>query len=136
MRNTLLASLNATFKGDAVGEAFRNKGKTDICIEKENRAAFVAECKIWNGPKEVPLALRQLDGYLTWRDCKTALIYFVRRKDFFKILDTAENALKTADFIRQCKAIEKNIFDCTMASESNPGQLVQVRVMLFNLYSE
>ena len=39
LRNTLLAALNGTYKGDAVGEAFRNHGKTDICIERENRAA-------------------------------------------------------------------------------------------------
>lgn len=42
LRNTLLASLNATYKGDATGETFRNSGKTDICIERGNRAAFVA----------------------------------------------------------------------------------------------
>ena len=36
LRNTLLATLNATYKGDATGETFRNAGKTDICIEREN----------------------------------------------------------------------------------------------------
>ena len=46
LRNTLLAALNATYKGDATGETFRNRGKTDICIERDNRAAFVAECKM------------------------------------------------------------------------------------------
>ena len=30
LRNVLLASLNATYKGNATGEAFRNNGKTDI----------------------------------------------------------------------------------------------------------
>ena len=39
----------AIFDGRAVGEAFRHKGKTDICVEHENRAAFVAECKMWTG---------------------------------------------------------------------------------------
>lgn len=136
LRNTLLATLNATFKGDAVGEAFRNRGKTDICVEQANRAAFVAECKMWTGPKEVERALSQLDGYLTWRDCKTALIYFVRRKDFLRIATTAEETLNSIDFIRNCKALDKNAFDCVMASASNPGQLVRVRVMLFNLYSD
>jgi hypothetical protein len=49
LRNTLLAALNGMYQGGAVGEAFRNNGKTDICIEKDNRAAFVAECKMWTG---------------------------------------------------------------------------------------
>ena len=30
LRNTLLAALNASYMGDAFGEAFRNNGKTDI----------------------------------------------------------------------------------------------------------
>lgn len=136
LRNTLLATLNATFKGDAVGEAFRNKGKTDICIEQSNRAAFVAECKMWTGQKEVENALSQLDGYLTWRDCKTALIYFVRRKDFLRVTTTAEETLRNISFMRSCRALDKNIFECVMVSTSNPGQLIRVRVMLFNLYSE
>ena len=136
LRNTLLASLNATYKGDATGEAFRNKGKTDICIESDNRAAFVAECKMWTGQKDVALALEQLDSYLTWRDCKTALIYFVRRKDFLSILSTAETTLRTVSSIRQIEIVDKNEFNCCMLSQSNPGQQIQVRVMLFNLFSE
>lgn len=35
LRNTLLAALNGTYLGGAVGEAFRNNGKTDICIEEK-----------------------------------------------------------------------------------------------------
>ena len=135
LRNTLLASLNATYKGDATGETFINAGKTDICIERENRAAFVAECKMWTGQKEVEKAIDQLDSYLTWRDCKTALIYFVRRKDFIKILGTAEEALKGFANMRNVTVIDKNEFECLFLSKANPGQQVRMRVMLFNLYS-
>lgn len=135
LRNTLLAALNATYKGDAMGEAFRNKGKTDICIERENRAAFVAECKMWTGQKELPDAVKQLDSYLTWRDCKTALIYFVRRKDFLSVVTTTETALKAIPAMRQVIKKDANEFKCSFASQSNPGQLVQIRVMLFNLFA-
>ena len=41
----MLTALNTTYKEDAVGKAFGNNDKTDICIERENRSAFVAECK-------------------------------------------------------------------------------------------
>lgn len=136
LRNTLLAALNATYKGDATGETFRNAGKTDICIERENRAAFVAECKMWTGQKEVSSAVFQLDSYLTWRDCKTALIYFVRRKDFLKVLENAENALKTIDGMKRVSSVDKNEFECQLLSRTNPGQLVRIQVMLFNLYTE
>lgn len=134
LRNTLLAALNGTYLGKANGEAFRNAGKTDISIELENRAAFVAECKMWTGQKEVEKAIHQLDSYTTWRDCKTALIYFVRRKDFLKVLDNMKEALKSLDCIRNVREIDKNEFDCMMFSNVNAGQKVQMRVMLFNLY--
>ena len=136
LRNTLLAALNATYKGDATGETFRNKGKTDICIERENRAAFVAECKMWTGQKEVGKAIDQLDGYLTWRDCKTALIYFVRRKEFVKTLESAEAALRAYVGMRNVAALDKNEFECLLLSKTNPGQQIKMRVMLFNLYCE
>lgn len=136
LRNTLLAALNATYKGDATGETFRNAGKTDICIERENRAAFVAECKMWTGQKEVNQAVIQLDSYLTWRDYKTALIYFVRRKDFLKILQSAEDALKNIESMKNVSPVDKNEFKCLYLSKANPGQQIEIRVMLFNLYCE
>lgn len=136
LRNTLLAALNATYKGDATGETFRNRGKTDICIERENRAAFVAECKMWTGQKEVGKAIDQLDGYLTWRDCKTALIYFVKRKDFLKTLDSVEVALRAYDGMRNVLPLDKNEFECLFLSKVNPGQQIKMRVILFNLYCE
>ena len=109
LRNTLLAALNATYKGDATGETFRNRGKTDICIERDNR---------------------------TWRDCKTALIYFVRRKDFLKTLESAEAALRAYDGMRNVVSLDKNEFECLFLSKANPGQQIKMRVMLFNLYCE
>lgn len=136
LRNTLLAALNGTYLGGAVGEAFRNNGKTDICIEEKNRAAFVAECKMWTGQKGIADALKQLDSYLTWRDCKTALIYFVRRKDFLAVLQIAEETLRAIPEMRQVQAMDKNEFKCYMVSTQNPGQQIQVRVMFFNMYAK
>lgn len=136
LRNTLLAALNGTYLGGAVGEAFRNNGKTDICIEEKNRAAFVAECKMWTGQKAVADALKQLDSYLTWRDCKTALILFVRRKDFLAVLQIAEETLRGIPEMRQVQVIDKNEFKCCMVSTQNPGQQVHVRVLLFNMYAK
>lgn len=134
LRNTLLAALNGSYKGIASGEAFRHKGKTDVCIEMENRAAFVAECKMWTGAKGVCKAIKQLDNYLTWRDCKTALIIFVRNKDFLAVLDKAEEALNDMGYIKQIKRIDKNEIKCQFASQANPGQKIHLRVMLFNLH--
>lgn len=134
LRDILLSMLNGTYKGNANGEAFRHKGKTDICIERENRAAFVAECKMWKGKNAVSKAIEQLNSYLTWRDCKTALIYFVRRANFMEILESARTALEEDENIRKIVDVDKNEFDCSYISESKPGQLIKIRVMLFDIY--
>ena len=136
LRNVLLSSLNAWFDGRATGEAFRHKGKTDICIEEKNRAAFVAECKMWTGEKHIAAALSQLDGYTTWRDCKVALIYFVRRKDFVSVTEKAQAHLEVMDEVRDVKILDRNEFRCKMISSVNVGRLMDVRVLLFNLYTE
>ena len=76
LRDIILAHLNGHYQGGATGETFRRVGKTDIRIEDQNRAAFVAECKVWRGAKELTSAVDQLLGYLTWRDCKAAVVIF------------------------------------------------------------
>ena len=91
---------------------------------------------MWTGQKEIVEAVHQLDNYLTWRDCKTALIYFVRRKDFIKVLDKAKEALIAMDGMKNVKEIDRNEFDCLYISKSNVGQQIKIRVMLFNLFSE
>ncbi len=73
LRDLVLGSLNTHFDGGAAGERFRKGGKTDICNEHENRAAFVAECKLWKGKKALNDAMNQLLGYLTWRDTSVQL---------------------------------------------------------------
>ena len=45
LRDIILANLNIYY--NASGETFRRSGKTDINILTEDRAAFIAECKIW-----------------------------------------------------------------------------------------
>lgn len=132
LRNVILTQLNGFYLGQATGETFRKSGKTDIHIEKENRAAFVAECKIWSGQKKIGEAIDQLDHYLTWRDCKTALIFFVRQKSFLQILDTAKSALEALPNMRQVKAIDKNEFDCSYCSQATPGQIIRIRCFFFN----
>ena len=53
IRDLLLVNLNAQFEGAAAGEVFNGSGKTDILIRERDRNIFVAECKIWKGPKTV-----------------------------------------------------------------------------------
>ena len=87
LRDMMLASLNIYLKGQGSGELFRKSGKTDICIKEGDRAAFVGECTIWYGEKELLAKIDQLLGYLTWRDVKAALVIFNKNvKGFTELL--------------------------------------------------
>ena len=136
LRNIVLAQLNGQFQGDAVGEAFRGKGRTDICIEQDNRAAFVGECKLWSGPAGLKAALDQLLGYLTWRDSKAALIMFnSKNRDFTKILESMSETLRAHQlFLRDLPCNEAGEWRMQMRSEEDPGRRITVHAYAFNLY--
>lgn len=136
LRDIVLGQLNGQFEGDAVGEAFRGKGKTDICIEQEDRAAFVGECKIWTGPKDAKLALDQLMGYLTWRDSKAALIIFnTKNKDFSKVLEALPNAVREHDLsLKALDCSEQGEWRVLMRSAEDEGRRVTVHIFAFDLY--
>lgn len=87
LRDLILAMLSTHYLNNAGGETFRREGKTDILIPYENRAAFIAECKIWHGIKQFEEAVKQLFSYSTWKDIKVAVIIFNKtNKDFLSIL--------------------------------------------------
>lgn len=81
IRDHFLIQLNGHYEGCATGETFNGEGKTDILIRIADRNVFVAECKFWRGQKQFFDAVDQLLSYLTWRDCKCALLVFNRNKD-------------------------------------------------------
>src|SRR5258706_683326 len=91
LRDFLIMVLSPHFQS-VTGETFNKSGKTDILIRHERHNVFVAECKFWKGRKELHDAISQLLGYLTWRDSKTALVCFVRNKDFGRVLGEIESA--------------------------------------------
>ena len=138
LRDTILANLNTHFEGGATGETFRAKGKTDICVEQENRAAFIGECKIWSGSEELVDGLKQLLGYLTWRDCKTALIVFNKdRAKFSELLVKAPEALRTLSelFVSERKQDEPGEWQMRFRSLEDAGRIVTVQLMLYNIYA-
>ena len=95
LRNILLVVLNAHFEGGATGETFNSEGKTDILVNVKGKNVFIAECKFWTGPKSLTKAVDQLLGYLCWRDTKTAIILFNRRKDFTSVLEKIPGAVQS-----------------------------------------
>jgi len=136
LRNILLAHLNGHYEGAATGETFRNAGKTDVRIENTNRAAFVAECKIWRGAAEVGKGLDQLLSYLTWRDAKAALVIF--NKDvagFTELLAKMPEVLRSHRLYRgDLGTNHHGEWRSTFSSAQDAGSLLVVHAFLFNLY--
>ena len=138
LRNIILAQLNGHFEGDAVGEVFRGRGKTDICIEQDNRAAFIGECKLWTGPASLTRAFDQLLGYLTWRDSKASLIFFnSTNRNFSRILKVLPGTVRNHRlFIRDLTCEEEGEWRVQMRSEEDEGRRVTIHVFVFDLYQD
>lgn len=136
LRDIILAHLNGHYKGGASGETFRKSGKTDIRIEDNSRAAFVAECKVWRGPNELSKAVNQLLGYLTWRDCKSSIILFNKNNaKFTEILDKVPEILKShSRFKKFISQVNLNEWSFIFVSQEDDARLIEIRVFVFNLF--
>lgn len=103
LRDILLAGLSASIKiGNASGESFRKTGKTDISVVFENKAAFIAECKLWKGKEYINKGIDQLLKYTTWRDVKVSYIIFNKDvQNFSRIQEQIPSIFsEREDFIR------------------------------------
>lgn len=136
LRDNVLSHLNAVFEGRATGETFRKYGKTDIRIEEESRSAFVGECKLWGGEKVLLEALDQLLGYLTWRDCKAALVMFNKEVAAFSgVQQTIEASLmKHSRFLRAKETGLAGEWRFVFRSAEDDSREVTVHVFAFNLF--
>lgn len=136
LRDIILSQLNAIYEGEAKGETFNKSGKTDILISEEGRSAFIAECKIWRGQKSFSEAIDQLLSYLTWRDCKTALIVFNKNnKNFSQILESVDSTVSShPNFISKVNQADENEWLYKMRAKDDETRPIKMNVMFFNLY--
>ena len=136
LRDVFLLFLETRYEATTgVGEAFNKKGKTDILLKyaKDGTNLFVAECKFWKGQKEFLKAIDQLLGYLTHRDSKTALIFFVNQKELTNIVTTIRSVItQHQNYFSHIKdTYEHSInYEFTLPDDSN--KKIQVEVMLFH----
>ncbi len=109
IRNQILIGLNATFEGQAAGEVFNGNGKTDILVREDGRNIFIAECKIWSGPKAITDALdEQLLRYLVWRDTKAAFLLFIKEGNPSEIIRKAAERIGEHPQCKRLLSSEEN----------------------------
>lgn len=131
LRDQIRATLNTHYEY-AEGEAFRKIGKTDIKIECENHAAYIAECKIWRGKKVFHDAVQQVFNYSTWRDVKVSVIIFNKgNRDFSKVrTEITDWVTSNARIFAQSKA---NMWECRIHREAENTD-IKLTIMAFDLY--
>lgn len=138
LRDVLLVGLNASMTiAVAGGEQFRRRGKTDILIPFENKAAFVAECKLWEGERYISEGIDQLLDYLTWRDVKTSLVIFNKRNKNFSSLQAKvpDICIKHPNFIKQERS-RNGEWRFVFHKPDDEGRTIVIHVFLFDTYRE
>lgn len=131
LRDYIKGILSSHYENAVTGETFRRVGKTDIQIQREDKAAFIAECKVWHGIKLFGDAIDQLFCYATWKDTKLSLIVFNKdNKNFAGIQQQVQNWIK-----ENCKSYKQwnsNIWDCVKYREDT-GRDVRLAIALYDV---
>lgn len=140
LRDYVLPTLETRYDDLTVtGETFNKGGKTDVLFKyKDGTNLFVAECKVWKGEKVLHDTINQLfDRYLTWRDSKVALIFFVNGKEFSKVLDKIKLTVKDHEyFVRDNGVRGESSFSYIFHFPTDKGKLIYTEIMAFHFPKE
>ena len=134
IRDHFLIQLNGHYEGQASGETFNAAGKTDILIRHGDKNVFIAECKFWTGPKKFAEAIDQLLGYLTWRDCKSALFIFNRNQDSTAVAEKIHAVMEERPEHRKTISHSvQNDSQYVFVKESEPGREIIITTQLYDV---
>ncbi len=133
LRFMFLVPLNGHYES-ATGETFNFQGKTDILIRADGKNIFIAECKFWNGPQSLTEAIDQLLGYTNWRDTKTAIIIFNRRRNLTRVLEQIPGLLAAhPNFLRTYDYPSETGFRCALHHRDDPARELTLTVLVFDV---
>lgn len=136
LRDHILVSFGSSLGHSTSGETFNNKGKTDILIKKGSSNVFIGECKIWAGKKAFLDSISQLLSYLTWSDTQTALIFFVREKQFSSIIKKVkEDAEEHSNFYQFKGAQGDNWLNYEFVMNDDEERIIRTAIMLYHIPS-
>ena len=134
LRDHILLLLEPHFSGSATGETFNKKGKTDILLRYENSNVFIAECKFWRGEKAYLETIDQLLNYLTWRDSKSAIILFVKNKDFSSVIETVKTKTQNhSNYLGFSDIQDETWLNFRLHINDDPNREVKMAVLLFHI---
>ncbi len=138
LRDYIIPTLEVRYQNSSVTtETFNSKGKTDILIKEKATNVFVAEFKMWTSPGKMEDHLKQLFGYITVRETKTAMVYFMKDKGF----TNAWNQLRTfyenrPEFVSTEISVVDNCVTYVFSTPSDSEQRIMITLMAFHLDSK
>jgi len=136
LRDHFLTSLTARYeRTTATGETFNRQGKTDILLkDDQGNNLFIAECKWWKGAGVFQSTISQLfDNYVTWRDTKLAVLFFVDNKDFTNVLNQIKDeATLHSYYVSFDKKADETRFSFVFRQKDDAKHEVKLEIMLFH----
>lgn len=139
LRDHILFNLERNFEaGTATGETFNKSGKTDILLRADDGTnVFIAECAIWGGEKYFTEKIDQLNGYLTWRDTKSAVIMFVCNKKMEPVREQIEHGAENhSQFVEKVEQSGESWWQYRFHFEGDPDRELDLAVLAFHLPPE
>ena len=134
LRDHLILNLEPRFQISTTGETFNKTGKTDIVMRYQGKNVFVAECKFWGGQKLHHETIAQLLSYLTWRDSKTAIVYFVDTREMIAPLKAIEESTgKHPRYVANKGKREESWFKYEFHLPGDSSRTVHVSILCFHL---
>jgi hypothetical protein len=133
IRDHFLLQLNGHYKGNALGETFNRKGKTDILVREQDKNLFIGECKIWKTTDGITAAIDQLLSYLTWRDTKAALVVFVKQKSIDRPLETIMKTVEAHECMKRVGEKSEGRQRFVFGKREDPSREIILTVMVFHI---
>jgi len=138
LRDIILSSLNALFRGAAAGEVFQGLGKVDIHLRISQGEVFIAEVKSWDGPSSLSTVTAQLLDRLTWRDAYGVAILLSSNADFGQVLSTIERTVPVLERVvaNTLRKPDRHHFVVGFTLPSDISKQVEVHYLAYNLYTQ
>jgi len=139
IRDFFVIILNSHYEGQATGETFNYRGKTDILIRVEDKNIFISECKFWDGEKHFISTIDQILRYTSWRDTKTAIFLFSRKENFSNVLSKIENTATSHAFFKRIYELKEEalknetIFSYVFQHPGDESRELFLTVLAFNI---
>ena len=133
IRTLFLVILNSHFSGEVTGETFNQWGKTDILIRVGDNNVFIAECKVWKGEAQVEETVKQLSQYITWRDTKTAILYFVKNDTIDGIRDKIAERLKLMPEAKDVSLYDERELRCVFEHPRTEAGEFSLTIQLYHI---